>query len=236
MPSRASSRPAPVIASPSTKGRRGGHAGGVAAEAAQLVAVGGERGEQRGADGAAGAGEQDPHEGSIVAYRAAGSNERVGQASSAGVVGDERCERERRRGGGRGGVADVDGVGRGGEQEVVDEAAVAGDGLGADAGEGGDEVVGRDARDVAGGLGGEGAAAGGEAQLAGGGAPVAAQHAPGARPGEAVARRDEQGGRAEQDVAGDRRREVDAEEREARVGDGIDEAADEVAALGVRRR
>ena len=95
----------------------------------------------------------------------------------------------------------------------------------------GHEVVGGDGGDVAAGLGGEGAAARGEAQLAGAGAPVAAQHAPGAGPAEAVARRDEQGGRAEQDVAVDPAREVDAEEGEGRVGDGVDEAADEVAAL-----
>ena len=232
MPSRASSRPAPVIASPWTKGSVAGTAAGLRpkprsswpspisagssdAPTAPLAPV--SRIRMRGPS--------SPIGGRI--------NIAVVQSELVGAVGDERCERERRRGGRGGGVADVDGAGRGGEQEVVDEAAVAGDGLGADAGEGGGQVVGRDARVRSGWprrrrRGGWRRGAARWRRCASGGCSM--RHVPGQLSACGVGH--EQGGGAEQDVAVDGGREVDAEEREGGIGDGVDEAADEVAALG----
>ena len=127
---------------------------------------------------------------------------------------------------------------RGGREcEVVEELAVAGYGLGSDAGWARFDVGGLEGRDVGGAGLDEGSLAGGEVHFRDARSPEAAGHAPGARPGqrreeveagegaEGVGRsgRGEQGGGAEPDVAGDRLGEVDAEEREGRVRDRVDQ-------------
>ena len=213
MPSSAASRPAPVIASPRDEGQSGGHARrgrGRSRAASWPSAL--ERGHQRGADGAAGAGEQDPHEcpsspirgriktGAAQTSRPARSAMSDASASDDVAAGEGALRTWMARG-----VAD--------EQEVVDEAAVAGDGLGADAGEAGVEVARRHARHVAAGLARRTRAARrrGAARLrcqrraiASAGQQHVAQVAGRSVEAVAVARADEQRGRPEQDVAVDR--------------------------------
>ena len=92
------------------------------------------------------------------------------------------------------------------EDEVVDEPAVAGDGLRADAGESGPDVGAAQLRHVARGGRDEGRAEGRVADLVQAGPPPSAEEAPGARPGKRAAEpgRAEQRRRADQDLAVDR--------------------------------
>ena len=89
-------------------------------------------------------------------------------------------------------------------------------------------VAGRGARERGGGE--------GVVELGQPGAPPAPRHPPRARPaqGRAEARRREQRRRADQHVAADLAREVDAEERQARVGHRVDQPAHELAAVRQR--
>ena len=164
----------------------------------------------------------------------------------ADLVRDQPRQRERGGGGGGGGVADMERALGLRDDEVVDEATVAAEGLGAHAGGAGEHVVGRELRDVAGAVRDERLAADGVAQLAQPGPPPAAGHAVGAGPGEGlaqvgggeaaqvvgVARAGQQRGRADQHLVVGAAGEVDAEERQRGVGHGVDERAHEVAALG----
>ena len=153
------------------------------------------------------------------------------------AVDDQPGERQARRRGGRGRVADVQRVGALGEDEVVDQAAVAAERLRADPGGAGEDVVAAQLGDVAGGVGDERAAADGVAQLLQAGAPPAPRHPVGAGPAQGVAQvggadpaqrvgvagAGEQRGRADEHLVVGPAREVDAEERERRVGHGVDE-------------
>ena len=119
---------------------------------------------------------------------------------------------------------------RAGEQEVVDQGPVASDRLSADAG-GARPHVGRpDLRDEARGLAHQEPPAERVRDLARAGPPPAAREPRRAGPAQAAPLRDEQRRRADQDLAGDRAREVHAEERQRRVRHRVDLAAHEVRA------
>ena len=108
--------------------------------------------------------------------------------------------------------------------EVVDQRAVAPHGLGADAGRAALDVAGaqRRARSARTPPTKARACSARHAQLLRAGAPEAPHDPPRPRPAQAA---DEHRRRAEQDLAGDVAREVDAEERQVGIGHGVDEAA-----------
>lgn len=149
-------------------------------------------------------------------------------------------------GGGTGGVDDMEGAGFLDHVEILEDRAVVGHGLGADAGAAGREVLGADSGDeFLEGLGEEGFAEGAAAFVPDHGG-VAAEEIPEAGEGEdfggfagvdvgfavAFAGEGEDGIRTGFDAAVDEAGEVDAEEGEGWVGDGIDEVADQVADFG----
>ena len=100
-----------------------------------------------------------------------------------GAVGDQAGQRQRRGGGGRGRVPHVQRALGLRDHEVVHQAAVAAQGLGAHAGEVGLEVARLEAGHVVGRRAGERALAHRVAHLAEAGAPPAQRHPPGAGPG-----------------------------------------------------
>ena len=162
-------------------------------------------------------------------------------------VGDQPRERERGGGGGGGGVADVEralGLADTTKSSIrLPSRPSAWARTPAGPGRTSSAVQ---LRDVAGAVLDQRAAADGVAQLAQAGPPPAARHPVGAGPAQGlaqvpggqalevvgVARAGQQRGRADQDLVVGAAGEVDAEERQRRVGHRVDERAHEVAALG----
>lgn len=130
--------------------------------------------------------------------------------------------------------------------EIVEEPAVAGAGLGADAGTAGGEVFGLDVGDEAPEGADEGGLAEGTMEFAEAGAPVLAGDDAEPRPGErfpgvaeaeiglaiGFAGEGEDGVGTAFDAPLDHPGEMDAEERKGGVGDGVDEMSDQAAGFG----
>ena len=167
------------------------------------------------------------------------------QPRSRHLARDHLRDRERGRGGRRRRIEHVHRAPGAGEQEVVEQGPVASERLRADAGRARPHVLRAERGHVAGGRADEQAAARGVPELGQPGPPPLADQPCGAGPAQRraevvpphrgqpvrVARRRQERGRADQHLAVDRARQVDAEERQRRVGHRIDLAAHEIGAL-----
>ena len=168
-----------------------------------------------------------------------------GSLSHAHLARDHLRDRERGRGGRRRRIEHVHRAPGAGEHEVVEQGPVASERLRADAGGARPHVLRAERGHVAGGRADEQPAAGRVPELGQPGPPPLADQPRGAGPAQRgaevvpphraqpvrVARRRQERGGADQHLAVDRARQVDAEERQRRVGHRIDLAAHEIGAL-----